>query len=209
MAAGDSGRTQKRGRVTKERLLDATLEALFEKGYAETSLPELCRRAGLSRGAQLHHFPTKEALLVAAVERLMERRQAELRESLVHQGPDELAGAFVAHLWSIYSGPTFHAWLELAVAARTRPELRRHLVEVNERFYQDAYRTLREVFPLPEALLDELPGLARFVTSLMNGVAVNRILDDDDEMAEAALGWFRRALEGFLSELAAPALEGT
>src|SRR5205823_12845827 len=66
---------------TRGRLLDATLECLAELGYAGTTATEVVRRAGLSRGAQVHHFPTKAELVVAAVEHLFQRRHEEFRQA--------------------------------------------------------------------------------------------------------------------------------
>ena len=62
----------------RARLLEATVELLVEKGYAGTSTTLVSERAGVSRGAQLHHFPTKQDLVVAAVQHVTEVRGAEL-----------------------------------------------------------------------------------------------------------------------------------
>jgi hypothetical protein len=105
-------------------------------------------------------------------------------------GFDEL----VYHLWTIYSGKTFYVWLELAVAARTDRELKQHLAEVNERFYEETKETIRELFDLPGES-DLLVDVARFVTSMMDGIAVNRILDEDDKRSRASLEIFKQALK--------------
>ena len=63
----------------RQRLLDATVECLVEVGWSGTSTTLVSQRAGVSRGAQLHHFPTKNALVLAAVEHLSEARRDELR----------------------------------------------------------------------------------------------------------------------------------
>ena len=63
-----------RSAATQARLLDATIESLVELGWAATSTTEVVRRAGVSRGAQVHHFPTKEDLVLAALDYLLERR---------------------------------------------------------------------------------------------------------------------------------------
>ena len=64
--------------MMRARLLDATVDCLVERGFAGTSTTLVSERAGVSRGAQLHHFPTKNDLVVAAVEHLTEKRGAEL-----------------------------------------------------------------------------------------------------------------------------------
>src|SRR5262252_259553 len=97
--------------ATCERLLDATVATLVERGYRGTTTPEICKRAGVSRGAQLHHYPTKEALVAAAVEHVLTKRLAEVQNRLANAPSGVLdlqdAGAF---LWSVYSGSTFYAW---------------------------------------------------------------------------------------------------
>jgi AcrR family transcriptional regulator len=50
----------------RSKLLDAAISTIREKGYAGTSVDELCSRAGVTKGAFFHHFPTKDSLGVAA-----------------------------------------------------------------------------------------------------------------------------------------------
>ena len=69
---------EERTRAMRLRLLEATVECLVERGFSGTSTTLVSERAGVSRGAQLHHFPTKNDLVVAAVEHLTEIRGAEL-----------------------------------------------------------------------------------------------------------------------------------
>jgi AcrR family transcriptional regulator len=111
-----SRRTQaERTAETRGKLLDAAVDCLVEAGYSRTSTQEIARRAGVSRGAQLHHFPTKESLVVAAVERIVEMRLAEILAS----GPGGLD-----KLFETFSGRLYYAALELWVAARTDESLR-------------------------------------------------------------------------------------
>ncbi len=119
---------QERSEETRRLLLDAAIEALVEVGYARASTTEIADRAGVSRGAQLHHYPAKVQLVTAAVEHVFELRVAEL-EALEHRSVDD----WIDHVWSTYDGAAFAAWLELQVAARTDPELRRSLRSVNGR----------------------------------------------------------------------------
>ena len=170
-------RTQaERSASTRTRLLDATLECLCDLGYARTTTPEIARRAGLSRGAQLHHFPTKAELVTSAVEHLFTRRDAEFREAFarVPAGTDRYAAA-IDILWTMVSGPTFDAWLELAVAARTDTELRSAVTELTERLRVLVTQTFHELFG--EAG-DEHPFFAvapRFIFALLDGLALERI----------------------------------
>ncbi|QCQ90241.1 TetR/AcrR family transcriptional regulator [Rhodococcus sp. SGAir0479] len=127
-------RTQaERSAATREKLLDATIELLVEAGYSGTSSQAVTKRAGVSRGAQLHQFPTKESLVVAAVGHLVDKRMAEL----LGARPDpDLA---LETLCDAFSGPLFHAALELWVAARTDPALHAAMIPL-ERKVGDALR---------------------------------------------------------------------
>src|SRR5262252_862715 len=82
-------RTQQQRRdETRRALLDAAVESLIEVGFARTTTLEVQRRADVSRGALLHHFPSKAELLVAAVDHLAEMRARELK-ALSSQLPSE------------------------------------------------------------------------------------------------------------------------
>ena len=182
---------------TTEKLLDATVALLIERGYRNTSLPEICKRAGVSRGAQLHHYPTKEALVAAAIEHLLVRRVRELADRLAAAG-ERNSGVFdlgeaASNLWSIYTGDTFYAWLELVVAARTEPELQSMLAAVDKRFAERAEQ-LTQKFLMPHVEdKEEVAATARLILAMFDGLATHRILSRDDAAAKRALKVAARA----------------
>lgn len=185
-------RTQaERSATTRARLMEATIECLVERGYPGTTTTDICRRAGLSRGAQLHHFPTKGDLVVAAVEYLFERRHEEFRE-MIGDLPGELDAAF-AKLWEIYSGPTLTAYIELLVASRTDAPLRSAVARLNKRFEDDAEVTFRKVFGLGDDA--RVRGATRLLLSVFDGLAMNHVLEDDDVLAQQVLGVFKQLIE--------------
>ncbi len=62
----DNPPTQIRVAPARQKLLDAALSVIREKGYSATTVDELCARAGVAKGSFFHHFNDKEALAVAA-----------------------------------------------------------------------------------------------------------------------------------------------
>ena len=74
--AGQRRSQAERSASTRAALLDATIASLVQDGYANTTTSRVAERAGVSRGAHLHHFQTRQALVAAAMERLAERRGA-------------------------------------------------------------------------------------------------------------------------------------
>lgn len=141
-------RTQaERTAETRERLLEATVECVAEKGYAAASTTEIVRRAGVSRGAQVHHFPTKADLVLAAVEWMFERRLADFREVFGALRPERRTHANALDLlWQLYQGPLFTAWLELAVAGRTDAVLGGRFRELTGWFDGECRRMFDEFF---------------------------------------------------------------
>jgi AcrR family transcriptional regulator len=109
----------------RRRLLDATVAALHELGYRRTTTREVQQRAGVSRGALLHHFGSRSELIVAAMEHLAEQRVGEVGR-LAASPPPTSSGRrqwAIEVLWSTFDGPLFTASLELWLAARTDDEL--------------------------------------------------------------------------------------
>jgi len=174
-------RTQEeRSATTRAKLLDATIDCLHELGYARTTTTDIATRAGVSRGAQLHHFPTKGELVTTAVEHLFNRRTEEFRNAFANlpPGADRVQHA-VDLLWSMVSGPTFYAWLELAVAARTDPSLHQSVVPMAQRFFDTVLTTFHELFPQrggPYA--EQSPA---FAFAVMQGLALEQMMLKDDQ----------------------------
>lgn len=101
----------------------------MERGYAGTTTSEVQRRAGTSRGAVLHHFPSRGSLLAGAIRYLIEAREAGMRQAALRlpTGADRIDGA-IEVLWSTFKGTLFWAAMELWLAARTDRELRQDLL---------------------------------------------------------------------------------
>jgi len=161
---------QERSAETRQRILDAAVGCLFERGYAGTTTTEVAKRAGVSRGAQLHHFPTRTSLVVTTVEHLVEKRLAEYRAAVEALPEADRRAASIDLGWKLVSGETFYAWVELVVAARTDPELLPHVRELNARLGQAIHENFRTLFPelaqnpqfavVPDVSLAVLEGLA-------------------------------------------------
>jgi AcrR family transcriptional regulator len=189
-------RTQEeRSATTRARLLDATLECLAELGYARTTTTEIAERGGVSRGAQLHHFPTKAELVTEAVEHLFERRDEEFRDAFARLPADaDRPRAAVDLLWSMVAGPTFHAWLELVVAARTDEQLRPKVTALTARFTDNIKRTFGELFPRPEIAPPFWELMPVLTFAFLQGLALDAmVLPGRREIDEALEIWRKLA----------------
>jgi AcrR family transcriptional regulator len=115
----------------RQRLLDATIDCLVEYGYAGTTTTRVADRAGVTRGAQVHHFPTKADLVTSAIRHLAAKRTEVAMAELdrLKESADPVGDALQL-LWEMHQGPVFSATVELWVASRTDPDLRRQMAMV-------------------------------------------------------------------------------
>jgi AcrR family transcriptional regulator len=136
-----------RSAATRQALLDATIACLVEDGYANTTTSRVSERAGLSRGAHLHHFQTRQALLAATMEYLAERRAESLLAAAeeLPDGPERLARGLDL-LWEGYASPLYQAALDLWTHARTDPELRERLGPVERELDRQTLRVSHMLF---------------------------------------------------------------
>ena len=192
--AARAPRTQQQRRdETRRALLDAAVESLIEVGFARTTTLEVQRRANVSRGALLHHFPSKVELLVAAIDHLAYMRGAQLK-TLASELPEERDGrartsAVLDLLWQCFSGEFFQVSMELRTAARTDPELRPVLVAAERSLRERILGQARTLFGKDVA---EHAGLERaldLTLQLMIGAAMTRVLHDDPRLRELIDDW--------------------
>jgi AcrR family transcriptional regulator len=171
-------RTQEeRSAETTRRLLDATIECLIDRGYSGTTTTVIAERAGVSRGAQLHHFPTKAELVAAAVEHLTRRIGADLQREAAHLPDDaDRVAAAIDLVWSRFATPLFPAWLELLVASRTDPELRKQLHAVEGRLGRTVEQRTQEMFGTELSKAPTSQVAMDLTLSLMYGMALRHSL---------------------------------
>lgn len=186
-------RTQEERREeTQSRVLDATVECLARDGYSGASTVRIARKAGVSRGALLHHYSSKAELLASAVRHVFRRRIAEFREAFERVPEDaNRANAAIDILWGMFSGPSFDAWLELLVASRSDPELRENIQIVGQQFAAEVEETFHELFPAPRGD-NPLAGIApAFTFAFLQGLSLDRLVAGSDAKLDQLLDAFK------------------
>lgn len=163
-----------RSAATRDALLDATIACLVKDGYANTTTSRVAERAGVSRGAHLHHFQTRHALVAAAMERLAERRGAELLAAAgdLPEGRERLVQGLDL-LWASYANPLFQAALDLWSHARTDPDLRKRLVPVERRLDRQTLAITKRLFPA----VAEKPDFDRLIELAISTIRGLALLD--------------------------------
>jgi AcrR family transcriptional regulator len=194
-------RTQsERSAETRRRLLDATIESLIDVGYAGTTIRRVTELAGVSQGAQSHHFPHRVDLVASAFEHLAEQRIDGYRERSRQLSGDraERLRALLDLLWDDFSSPVFTVAVKLWVAAAEDDELRERLVPVEQRIHANVTTLSAEV----AGDLGAEPGFDRKLAVAMNTTAGLALTREFDPSGRAGRGnpwpYHRAALERML-----------
>lgn len=185
----------------RQRLLEATIECLVEKGWSGTSTTLISERAGVSRGAQLHHFPTKNDLVLAAVEHLWSSRDQGYRAALqaLEPGPDRVREV-VQVLGEQFSSDLFEAALELWVAARSDAALHEAVVGLERKVGRASHRLTVEALGVDESV----PGVRELVQAtldLVRGLGLANTITDDSARRHRILDQWATTLAAALKEL--------
>ena len=183
-----------RTRAMRLRLMEATVECLVELGWAGTTTTVVSQRAGVSRGAQLHHFPTKQALVVAAVEHLSDLRRDDMRRHAdALPDHDRIRGALEI-LAAQFVSPVFFAALELWVAARTDGDLRTSVGPLERRIGRETHAYAVELLEVDEGLGDNRQ-LVQATLDLVRGLGLAASLSDDTKRRASVLDSWATVLE--------------
>jgi AcrR family transcriptional regulator len=186
---------QDRSRATRERLLEAAVASLAESGWARTTVATVAARAGVSRGAAQHHFPTRGDLVTAAIRYMSDVRLGELRSTVAAPpaGSNRTRWA-LDQIVGLYTGVLFtaalHVWTEAAVDA----ELRAQVVPLERALAREAYR-------LAVALLDvgaDDPHVRTVVAGtldLARGLGLANVLTDDTKRCARILDAWAEQLD--------------
>lgn len=186
-------RQAERTASTRARLLDATIAALSESGYARTTTTEVCRRAGVSQGALFKHFPSKTALVCRAAEHLFAALIADFRLAFAAVArEDDRVAAAVRALWAVFREPRLQAAFELYLAARTDAGLAAALRPVYDHHTENLRREAGALFPEAAAANADFAAIVDLVVSALQGVAMGGEALRDDARDERLLEYVTR-----------------
>lgn len=187
---------QTKSENTRTAILEAAVDCFYELGYANTSTDNIARKAGVSRGAMLHHFPTRFELIRAAVHHLSQRRLSDFtqEESRINTDAEHtLVEEGIDAYWKQLNSPAFVVFHELKVAARTDKELEKALVPELVEFERAFYEATRQLFP--DLTLSEAFERGNLLTLyLLEGMAAAKMVQGARVPEEKMLSWLKREL---------------
>ncbi|GAA4405389.1 TetR/AcrR family transcriptional regulator [Tsukamurella soli] len=185
---------QDRSRITRQLLLETTIDSLAAQGWVATTVGSVARQAGVSRGAAQHHFPTREDLITGALEYMGEKRLIQAREAAgaVPDGTDR-PYAVARLIVDFYTDELFKAALHVWTAAASDEELRARVLPFENRFS-------REVFGIAMGLLgadredSDARRAVQATLDLARGLGLADLLSDDSARREQVVEFWGRQL---------------
>ncbi|NVO58596.1 TetR/AcrR family transcriptional regulator [Rhodobacteraceae bacterium B1Z28] len=148
MPVTEKRKQQQKSEDMRARLRRATLLTLMEKGFRNAGTPEICRLAGVSRGAMFHHYPNRNALLLDAAIDLWHEVPERLRGLVANLKDGEFdIDAFVDGAWeNMFADDVVLPSLELTLAARSDEELAGPVAEGLQELFNSYYEILHDTF---------------------------------------------------------------
>ena len=192
-----------RSAETRGAIIDAAIELLFVRGHNATTTIEVAARARVSRGAMLHHFPTRVDLLIAVAQHIV----ADQREQRTRRGRElgpglarYYAGADVN--WEVQKQPGTIALLEIMMATRSDRDLRKafapFIKEMTAMRGQAAKLVASDLGVTDEATVSTMLYLHQ---ATLRGLAVELICTQDAERVEQARRLFTHYSHSFAEAL--------
>lgn len=183
-------RRDRRTHVSRTLILDAALRCLVDEGYARASTLAIQRRSDVSRGRLLHHFPSKDELLVAAAHQAATRRVAEAATAVgitaADGSPERIDEAVVA-MWMRFQELYFRGSAELWIAAAHDAELRQVLEPAERRLNAAIRDAVASMFGTVHAAHPAFPCVCNILLTSMRGLAVADAFDGAERRHRAHL----------------------
>jgi len=160
---------------TRKKLCSAALNELVAVGVERASLPSICKRANVSRGAQVHHFPTREDLMAGAFAQLMDEWRSTTYAFLpTLRGSPNWAEQLVRFIWrEIFTHPQMLAALYLMMSARHDAGLRARIEPLVESWYREIDETWKNQFDSSEPIRLRFAKIMDLNLCVLRGLALN------------------------------------
>ena len=180
---------QERSVSTITRLKRATVSLIAERGYASITTNEIAQRAGVSRGALLHHYPLKIDLIVDAAQDVWREAAIQVRrlaEELCQSGSN--VDAFVDRMWDhVFREEAVKMTIDLMSAAQADASLRSRLDPHLRQLFDSYGEIADQAFTGCGMSRDERLTLVSFATCAIRGLRVQDIMTHSPGMTKAVL----------------------
>jgi AcrR family transcriptional regulator len=195
-------RTQaERSEETRTRIVKAAANLIRKRGYARFRTAEVAKEAGLSRGAQLHHFPTKDSLVVATLEYVFEQAQVlSRRRAAAVNKPRDLIEAIIEDAREFFFSEHFMVAIDIVLSTSTDQSVRKQILDISRKARRPVEAAWAEALAangVAGALASDIVALT---LSLVRGMALRTLWDNDPKWFDELFSLWRQMIKVFLSD---------
>lgn len=172
---------QRKSVQTRIAVLEAAVDCLEHHGYASTTTQLIAATAAISRGAMLHHYATKQELISAVIDYTFYKRMESFLDRIKGLSETERVRehAGIELYWQSLLTREYAAYLELAMASRTDPELRAIFLPKARRYDRVERESVLQVFPEWSEDVDRYELAMDYCIASMEGLLLNRDVWND------------------------------
>jgi len=184
----------------KRRILDAAFAVLKERGFAGFTTPEVARRAGVSRGAQVHHFPSKNDLVTAAMEHVFGIALADgLRLAEAAKRSGRPVDALISDAQAFYFSDCFHVGLDMLIAGGKDPALKDAGIRVVRNYrrpVEQQWLAVIQELGLPARISEDLLLLT---VSVVRGFGIRQLWSTEPERVQGLLVLWQDMIDTYVA----------
>ena len=195
-------RTQaQRTAETRLRILKAAANLIRRRGYARFRTAEVANEAGISRGAQLHHFPTKDSLVVATLEYVFEQAQilSRRRATAVNQ-PRDLIEAVIEDAREFFFSEHFMVAIDIVLSTSTDQAVRRQILDISRKARRPVEAAWTEALAASGVSASIAADIVALTLGVVRGMALRTLWDNDPKWFDQLFALWRRMIKVFLEQ---------
>jgi len=201
-AAKPRRRTQtERRATTRQQLLDAAIDCVYELGFNGATLSVVAERAGVTRGAVQHHFGNKDDLVLALVNEIGERLAVTPDAATTTKQPiPERVAAITAQYWRVINSRNFIAAIQLQLGTMHDAELHDRIREILQKTETALDRQWIALFSDRDISPERAVAARHVALAAMRGLALRQIFRKSPQNWDREIAMLQNLVEQAVTE---------
>lgn len=189
----------------KKRLLDAAFEVLRDNGFTDFASAEVAKRAGVTRGAIIHHFPNKNDLLEATMEHVFREalsKSVNLANSV--KRVQEPVVAIINDASSFYFSDYFYVALDMAMSTAKDPDFKLRSRSLIRNYREKTEDEWIDVLVDQGWAKEKADDIVWMTVALLRGAAIRALWRNEPEKIKRAMKIWSELAKSYLGKSASP-----
>lgn len=191
---------------TRRAILEAAIQCIIQVGFARCTTSRIAEYANVSRGALMHHFPSRKAVLRATIKYLNKKQIAEYRNLMeaieipTKEMSREKIAQSVEEAWNYVNLPSSLAYQEILMASRTNAELKQVLEPLEKDFENSFLDAVKKEFP-PWAGRDEIEVAHDAALFMLTGMMLGHMKTRKEQRRKYVMEFLTNSVANFYQQL--------